>query len=114
MEVAVAPMNDVFFDFDRSELTASTQSQLKANAAWISANASRRAILEGHCDERGTSEYNMALGERRAQSAKEYLVNLGIDPARLKTVSYGEEKPFASGHNEEAWSQNRRVHFVEE
>ena len=71
-------------------------------------------IIEGHCDERGTNEYNLALGERRANSAKDYIVNLGVDPARLKTVSYGEEKPLAEGHNEEAWAQNRRAHFVPE
>ena len=71
-------------------------------------------IIEGHCDERGTNEYNLALGERRANSAKDYIVNLGVEPARLKTVSYGEEKPFAQGHNEEAWAQNRRAHFVAE
>jgi peptidoglycan-associated lipoprotein len=112
--VVVAPLSDVFYDFNRSELTASTQAQLKTNAAWLSANANKKVILEGHCDERGTNEYNMALGERRAQSAKEYLINLGVDPARLKTVSFGEEKPFDPGHNEEAWAKNRRVHFVEE
>ena len=69
-------------------------------------------IIEGHCDERGTNEYNLALGERRANSAKDYIVNLGVEPSRLKTVSYGEEKPFAEGHSEDAWAQNRRAHFV--
>ncbi|NTU58931.1 MAG: peptidoglycan-associated lipoprotein Pal [Chlorobiaceae bacterium] len=110
----VAPLNDVFFNYDRSELTPSTTAQLKTNANWLAANPGRKVILEGHCDERGTNEYNMALGERRVISAKEYLVSLGIDPSRMKTVTYGEERPFDAGHNEEAWAKNRRVHFVEE
>ncbi len=89
-------------------------SQLKNNAAWMDANRSKRVIVEGHCDERGTNEYNMALGERRASSAKEYIVSLGISPERIETISYGEEKPFAQGSTEEAWAQNRRAHFVAE
>lgn len=76
--------------------------------------SSKRVVIEGHCDERGTSEYNMALGERRASMAKEYMVNLGVQPERMTTVSYGEERPFAAGSNEEAWALNRRAHFVEE
>jgi peptidoglycan-associated lipoprotein len=124
-EVVVAPppppapvvlpgLGDVFYDFDRSELRADAVEQLKTNANWIQANTANNVIIEGHCDERGTSEYNLALGERRANSARDYIVNLGVAPARLKTVSYGEEKPFADGHNEEAWAQNRRAHFVAE
>ncbi|NMW18653.1 MAG: peptidoglycan-associated lipoprotein Pal [Chlorobiaceae bacterium] len=107
-------LGDVFFDFDKSELRADAVEQLKTNANWLGENAGRKVIIEGHCDERGTNEYNLALGERRANSAKNYIVNLGVEPVRLKTVSYGEEKPFAEGHNEEAWSQNRRAHFVAE
>jgi peptidoglycan-associated lipoprotein len=110
----VDPMADIFFDFDRSAITSASQEQLKKNAEWMSANAGKGVMLEGHCDERGTSEYNMALGERRAQSAKESLLSLGVDQARLKTISYGEEKPFDSGHDEAAWAKNRRVHFVEQ
>lgn len=110
---AVAPMADIQFDFDRSDLTTSAEEQMKANAAWLAANPGRGAIVEGHCDERGTSEYNMALGERRANMAKDYLVRLGVDPARLETVSYGEERPVDPGHTEAAWAKNRRVHFVE-
>ncbi len=107
-------LGDVFFDFDKSELRTDAVAQLKTNAGWLEAKAGRKVIIEGHCDERGTNEYNLALGERRANSAKDYIVNLGVEPARLKTVSYGEEKPFAQGHNEEAWAQNRRAHFVPE
>jgi len=77
-------------------------------------NSSKRVVIEGHCDERGTSEYNMALGERRAVTAKESLVNLGVESDRMATVSYGEERPFSAGSNEEAWALNRRAHFVEE
>jgi len=107
-------LGDVFFDFDKSELRADAVEQLKTNAHWLQVNASRKVVIEGHCDERGTNEYNMALGERRANRAKEYIVNLGVDPSSMKTVSYGEERPFALGHNEEAWAQNRRAHFVAE
>lgn len=110
---AAAPMGDVYFDFDRSDLTAASESQMKTNAAWLAANPARGAIVEGHCDERGTSEYNMALGERRANMAKDYLVRLGVDPVRLETVSFGEERPVDPGHNEDAWAKNRRVHFAE-
>ena len=74
----------------------------------------KKGAVQGHCDERGTNEYNLALGERRANSAKNYLVNLGAEAKRINTVSFGEEKPFAQGHNEEAWAQNRRAHFVGE
>ena len=105
-------VGDVFFDFDKSELRSDAVAQLKTNANWIQASGGRKVVVEGHCDERGTNEYNLALGERRANSAKDYIVNLGVEPARLKTVSYGEEKPFAEGHNEDAWAQNRRAHFV--
>jgi peptidoglycan-associated lipoprotein len=112
--VVVPGLGDVFFDFDKSALRADAVEQLKTNANWIQAGGSRKVVIEGHCDERGTNEYNLALGERRANSAKEYIVNLGVEAARLKTVSYGEEKPFAMGHDEEAWAQNRRAHFVAE
>ncbi|MEI8186489.1 MAG: peptidoglycan-associated lipoprotein Pal [Chlorobiaceae bacterium] len=113
-KVVVPGLGDVFYDFDKSELRADAVEQLKINANWMRVNGSRKVIIEGHCDERGTNEYNLALGERRANSAKDQMVNLGVEPSRLKTISYGEEKPFAEGHNEEAWAQNRRAHFVEE
>ena len=111
-EIIMPGLGDVFFDFDKSELRSDAVAQLKTNANWIQASGGRKVVVEGHCDERGTNEYNLALGERRANSAKDYIVNLGVEPARLKTVSYGEEKPFAEGHNEDAWAQNRRAHFV--
>jgi len=110
--VVMPQLGDVFFDFDKSALRTDAREQLDMNAKWLQANASKKVTIEGHCDERGTSEYNLALGERRARSAKDYLVNLGADSGRLTTISYGEEKPFALGHNEEAWAQNRRDHFV--
>jgi len=106
------PLGDVFFDFDSSNLSPEAQEQLKQNAAWLSSNANKGALIEGHCDSRGTSEYNMALGERRSGSAKDYLVKLGVGSSRLETVSFGEERPFESGQNEEAWAKNRRAHFV--
>lgn len=106
------PMGDVFFEFDSSTLSAEAQEQLKQNGMWMDNNAAKKALVEGHCDERGTSEYNLALGDRRAVSAKEFLVRYGVSPSRVETVSFGEERPFASGHNEESWAKNRRAHFV--
>jgi peptidoglycan-associated lipoprotein len=111
---AAAPLGDVFYEFDKSDLSMAAQDQMKQNAAWMTSNAGKNVTIEGHCDERGTNEYNMALGERRANSAKDYMVSLGVDPLRLKTVSYGEERPFDPGHDEAAWAQNRRAHFVAE
>ncbi|MCX6179140.1 MAG: peptidoglycan-associated lipoprotein Pal [Chlorobiales bacterium] len=106
------PLGDVFFDFDSSALSNDAQEQLKQNAAWLGSNSIKKAVVEGHCDSRGTSEYNLALGERRSQSAKEYLVKLGVASSRLESVSFGEERPFDLGQNEEAWAKNRRAHFV--
>jgi peptidoglycan-associated lipoprotein len=105
-------LGDIFFAFDSSALSTEAQDQLKQNAAWLQSNGSQSVVIQGHCDERGTDEYNVALGERRAVSAKQYLSTLGVSESRLSTVSYGEEKPFDPGHNEEAWSKNRRDHFV--
>jgi len=103
---------DVFFDYDSAELSSSSQSTLDANGKVLNDNASTSLTIEGHCDERGTVEYNLALGDRRAQSAKDYLVRFGVPATRLSTISYGEERPFADGHDEAAWAQNRRAHFV--
>ncbi|NTW54559.1 MAG: peptidoglycan-associated lipoprotein Pal [Chlorobaculum sp.] len=111
--IAVQPLGDIFFDFDRSNLTPEAEAQLKTNAAWMVANSAKSVVIEGHCDERGTSEYNMALGERRAESAKGGMASIGANPERMSTVSYGEEKPFDPGHDEAAWAKNRRAHFVE-
>ena len=106
------PLKPIYFNFDRSELTPESQETLKKNAEWIKANPGKKVSLEGHCDERGTNEYNMALGARRAQSAFEYLRNLGLPKDQLSTVSYGEEVPAVAEHNEAAWSKNRRVESV--
>jgi len=106
------PVGDVFFSFDNSGLSADAQEQLKQDAAWLSSNAAKNVVIEGHCDSRGTAEYNLALGERRASSAKEYLVRLGVASSRLETVSLGEERPFDTGKGEKAWAKNRRAHFI--
>ncbi len=111
-EAAGKSLSDVFFDYDRYNLREDTRRVLEVDARVLLDNPEINATLEGHCDERGTVEYNLALGERRAQSVKDYLIEFGIDAGRLTAVSYGEERPFAEGHDETAWSQNRRVHFV--
>lgn len=98
----------VFFDYDRYDLSAEARSVLEKQAAWMQTHGGVTVTVEGHADERGTREYNIALGERRANSAKDYLVALGINPARIRTVSYGEERPVAVGSNDTAWAQNRR------
>lgn len=103
---------DIYFDFDRSDLKPETQEVLKRKAEWLRNNPGESVIIEGHCDERGTNEYNLALGDRRAQSANNFLIDLGIAESRLTTISYGEERPADPGKNEEAWSKNRRDHFV--
>jgi peptidoglycan-associated lipoprotein len=103
---------DIYFEFDSSALLPEAQEILKKKAEWLQENAGVAATIEGHCDERGTNEYNLALGDRRAQSAKAFLVNLGISESRLTSISYGEERPVDLGSNEEAWSKNRRTHFA--
>lgn len=99
----------VFFDFDSYDLKPEASAQLEQQAAWLKTYPQRTLIVEGHCDERGTREYNLALGDRRATSVKNYLVALGIDPNRVQTISYGKERPEALGTNEAAWAQNRRA-----
>lgn len=105
-------LQPVFFDFDSAEVSADAQQVLAKNAEILKQNPTWIVSIEGHCDERGTAEYNLALGERRALSVRTYLVSLGIAPDRLRTVSYGKEFPFDPGHNEAAWARNRRAHFV--
>src|SRR5262249_2084076 len=107
-----AVLRDLHFEFDRWELTAEARKTLEEMAAALKAYPSLRLLIEGHADERGTAEYNLALGARRAQSAKDYLVSLGIEPGRLDTISYGEERPLDPNHNEVAWALNRRAHFA--
>jgi len=103
---------DIYFDFDKSTLTPAAQDNLLQKAEWLRENPDATVTIEGNCDERGTSEYNLALGDRRAEAAKAFLVDLGIDPMRMTTISYGEERPVDPRHNEEAWAKNRRDHFV--
>ncbi|HSB63007.1 MAG TPA: peptidoglycan-associated lipoprotein Pal [Thermoanaerobaculia bacterium] len=105
-------LKDAFFDFDRSEIRTSERDALAGDATWLRAHPGIRVRIEGHCDERGTADYNMALGERRAAAVQEYLASLGVDASRTHTISYGKERPFALGHDEAAWAQNRRGHFV--
>jgi peptidoglycan-associated lipoprotein len=107
-----SPLRPLFFVLDSSDVSAEGQQVLQANAAVLKKYPGMQVTIEGHCDERGTAEYNLALGERRALSAKNYLVSLGIPADRVKTVSYGKEFPFDAGHDDAAWKQNRRAHFV--
>jgi peptidoglycan-associated lipoprotein len=104
-------LEDVHFDYDQYNILSKAGSILEGNAQWLKKNSQAKVEIEGHCDERGTVEYNLALGEKRARSAKDYLISLGIEPNRISTVSYGEEKPLDPGQNEEAWGKNRRAHF---
>lgn len=106
------PLRDVNFDFDRYELRPGAREIIKGHATWLKANPHVRVEVEGHCDERGTNEYNLALGAKRAESAKRYLIDLGISPGRLSTISYGEELPLCKEQNESCCAKNRRAHFV--
>lgn len=105
-------LEDVFFDTDRFDLTPEARGVLAKNANWLLQYATVLILVEGHCDERNTREYNLALGERRANAVRDYLRSLGVSGDRVRTISYGEEKPFALGQSEEAWRLNRRAHFV--
>jgi peptidoglycan-associated lipoprotein len=109
---ASSPLKDIHFEFDRYELRADARDILDANAKWLKEYPSIRVEIEGHCDERGTNEYNMGLGAKRAQTAREYLVSLGISAHRLSTVSYGEEIPVCTEHTQSCWEKNRRDRFV--
>ena len=105
-------LKDAFFDYDKADLRDDARTALAADAEWLKKYRTVQFLIEGHCDERGTSEYNLALGDRRANAAKEYLVSLGVDASRIKTVSYGKERPFCSQSTEDCWQQNRRGHFL--
>jgi peptidoglycan-associated lipoprotein len=109
---AQQPLADIRFGYDSADLTAPARESLDAHAAWLRRHSTVTILIEGHCDERGTVEYNLALGERRAAAAYNYLVNLGVPSARLKTISYGKEFPVDPDHNEAAWARNRRDHFI--
>jgi peptidoglycan-associated lipoprotein len=105
-------LKDIHFDFDRYNIQPGEAEILKENSALLKKYPGMKFQIEGHCDERGTGEYNLALGERRANSVKKYLSSLGISPSSISTISYGEERPFDQGHGEDAWTKNRRAHFV--
>jgi peptidoglycan-associated lipoprotein len=107
-----SPLKDVFFEFDRYDLRTDARETLKVNADWLKRNPAARIEIEGHCDSRGTNEYNLALGAKRAQAAKDYLATLGIPADRLSTISYGAEIPVCKEQSEDCWSQNRRARFV--
>ena len=104
--------DDIYYAYDSSALTPQAQDILRKKAAFMKANSSVKVTIEGHTDERGTNEYNLALGEARARSAKAFLVDLGVKGSQLSSISYGEERPVDPGHNEEAWAKNRRGHFT--
>jgi peptidoglycan-associated lipoprotein len=106
------PLKDVLFAYDRSELSEDARAALKGNAEWLRKNTSARVQIEGHCDERGAEDYNMALGAKRAQTAMDYLSTLGITANRLSTISYGEEVPACREHREDCWAKNRRARLV--
>ena len=103
---------DILFDYDSALLTPQAQEILREKARYMKENPGTNVIIEGHCDERGTNEYNLALGEQRAKMTQEFLVALGVSASRIKTVSYGEERPLDRSSTEQAWSKNRRAHFV--
>ena len=107
----VVLQEDIFFEFDKAILTPEARETLSKNGEWLRMNTDVAITIEGHCDERGTNEYNLALGDRRAENVKTFLVDLGIDRGRLTTISYGEERPAVRGHGEAVWAQNRRAHF---
>ncbi len=103
---------DIHFDFDKYNIQDTYRSDLKSVATWMRKNTAAKLSVEGHCDDRGTNEYNLALGDRRAKAVKDYLVSLGVPSSRIATISYGEEKPLCTEHTEECWAKNRRAHFV--
>ncbi len=105
-------LKTIHFDFDKYNIRSEDAPLMQANASWLKANPNVNIIVEGNCDDRGTNEYNMALGERRAKAGKDYLSNLGVDANRISTVSYGEERPVNPAQNEQAWAQNRRDDFA--
>jgi peptidoglycan-associated lipoprotein len=109
---ATAELKDIHFNFDQYDLDSNSKKVLEENATYLKSHQNMKVEIQGHCDERGTNNYNIALGERRAQSTKNYLVTQGVDSSRVSIISYGEEKPFCSDSNENCWHQNRRAHFM--
>lgn len=109
---SVVELKDINFDFDKYNIREKDAAILNADTAWFKTNTGKQVRIEGNCDERGTVEYNLALGQRRADATKNFLVNLGVDGKLMQTVSYGKEKPLCQEHNEECWAKNRRAHFA--
>ena len=109
---AVPELKPIYFDFDKYDIRPADAKVLDANAQWLKSNDQQLVLIEGHCDERGTNEYNLALGERRAKSTMNYLVSQGVQASRITIISYGEERPVCAQHNEECWSKNRRAQFL--
>jgi peptidoglycan-associated lipoprotein len=112
MEEISGMFKDILFDYDKYDIREEGKQTLKAVADYLRKNTSQKVLIEGHCDDRGTSEYNLGLGDKRAKSAKDYVVSLGVPSSRIDTISYGKEKPACSEHTEECWAKNRRDHFV--
>jgi peptidoglycan-associated lipoprotein len=110
--VSIAELKDIHFDFDKYDIRPGDAKTLDSNAGWLKSNPNHLVLIEGHCDERGTNEYNLALGERRAKSTMNYLVSQGVQASRITIISYGEERPLCTEHNEECWAKNRRAHFL--
>ena len=110
--VAIPELKPIYFDFDKYDIRPGDAKVLDANAQWLKSNSEQLVLIEGHCDERGTNEYNLALGERRAKSTMNYLVSQGVQASRITIISYGEERPVCTQHNEECWSKNRRAQFL--
>jgi peptidoglycan-associated lipoprotein len=109
---AISDLKDIHFDFDKYDIRPGDAKTLDGNAGWLKSNPNHLVLIEGHCDERGTNEYNLALGERRAKSTMNYLVSQGVQASRITIISYGEERPLCTQHTEECWAQNRRAHFL--
>ena len=109
---AIADLKDIHFDFDKYDIRPGDAKTLDGNAGWLKSNPNHLVLIEGHCDERGTNEYNLALGERRAKSTMNYLVSQGVQASRITIISYGEERPLCTQKTEECWAKNRRAHFL--
>jgi len=112
IEIPMPELSDVFYAFDKYNLTAESKRSLEDNSSELKRATDATIIIEGHCDERGTKSYNLALGEKRAKAARDYLISLGVGGSRITIISYGKERPFDPGHNEAAWAKNRRAHFI--
>ncbi|HZS34093.1 MAG TPA: peptidoglycan-associated lipoprotein Pal [Methylomirabilota bacterium] len=110
--VETSALRDIYFDFDRYDIRTGDKGILDENAKWLKSNQAALLLIEGHCDERGTNEYNLALGERRAKATRDYLVSVGIDAGRITVISYGEERPVCTEKTETCWAKNRRAHFL--